>query len=72
VRHERSGEAVQAWVVPTPGAELDDDAFRDELLAAAARSLARFKLPERIHLVDQLPHTVTGKIMKWQLERGKE
>jgi long-chain acyl-CoA synthetase len=68
VRHERSGEAVQAWVVPTPGAELD----RDELLAVAARSLARFKLPERIHLVDELPHTVTGKIMKWQLERAKE
>ena len=67
VRHERSGEAVQAWVVPSPGIELD----RDELLAAAARSLARFKLPERIHLVDQLPHTVTGKIMKWQLDRAK-
>ena len=66
VRHERSGEAVQAWVVPTPGAELDPE----ELLAAAARSLARFKLPERIHLVDALPHTVTGKIMKWQLERS--
>jgi len=67
VRHERSGEAVQAWVVPSPGAELD----RDELLAAAAASLARFKLPERIHVVDQLPHTVTGKIMKWQLDRAR-
>ncbi len=72
VRHERSGEAVQAWVVPTPGTDLDPDEFRDELLAAAARSLARFKLPERIHLVDQLPRTVTGKIMKWQLDRAKE
>ena len=72
VRHERSGEAVQAWVVPTPGTDVDPDQLRADLLAAAARSLARFKLPERIHVVEQLPHTVTGKIMKWQLERGKD
>jgi long-chain acyl-CoA synthetase len=65
VRHERTGEAVQAWVVPRPGSDLD----ADELLAVAARSLARFKLPERIHVVETLPRTVTGKIMKWQLDR---
>jgi long-chain acyl-CoA synthetase len=72
VRHERSGEAVHAWVVPTPGEGRDPQAFREQLRSAAARSLARFKRPERIHLVDQLPHTVTGKIMKWQLDRAKE
>jgi long-chain acyl-CoA synthetase len=66
VRSERTGEAVEAWVVPAGGAELDPDALR----AVAARSLARFKLPERIHVVDALPHTVTGKIMKWQLGSG--
>ncbi|HEV7192778.1 MAG TPA: AMP-binding protein [Jatrophihabitantaceae bacterium] len=62
---EVTGEAVVAYVVPTPGARLDADL----LLAAAARSLARFKLPARISVVDALPHTVTGKIMKWQLAR---
>ncbi|HVU90642.1 MAG TPA: AMP-binding protein [Jatrophihabitans sp.] len=65
VRHQRTGEAVQAWVVPAAGARLDPD----ELRAAAGRSLARFKLPERIHIVEALPRTVTGKIMKWQLDR---
>jgi long-chain acyl-CoA synthetase len=65
VRHERRGEAVQAWVVPTPGTTLD----AEQLLTAAARSLARFKLPERVHVVAALPRTVTGKIMKWQLDR---
>ena len=59
VRHQRTGEAVQAWVVPAAGTHLD----AGDLLAAAARSLARFKLPERIHIVDALPRTVTGKIM---------
>ncbi len=66
VRHERTGEAVRAYVVPTAGTELEPE----QLLAAAARKLARFKLPSVIEVVTALPHTVTGKIMKWQLERG--
>jgi long-chain acyl-CoA synthetase len=59
-----AGEAVHAYVVASPGAQLDPE----QLLAAASRSLARFKLPSRIEVVPQLPHTVTGKIMKWQLD----
>ena len=60
---EITGEAVVAYVVPAPGRDLD----AEELLAPRPRSLARFKLPSRICVVDALPHTVTGKIMKWQL-----
>jgi long-chain acyl-CoA synthetase len=59
----RTGETVHAYVVPSPGVALDPAA----LLAAAARSLARFKLPTAVDVVPTLPHTVTGKIMKWQL-----
>jgi long-chain acyl-CoA synthetase len=62
-----TGEAVHAYVVPAPGARLDPDALR----SAAARSLARFKLPAVIDVVTELPHTVTGKVMKWQLGRGE-
>jgi long-chain acyl-CoA synthetase len=58
-----TGEAVRAYVVPTAGTTLD----AGELLAAASRSLARFKLPRDLKIVDVLPRTVTGKIMKWQL-----
>ena len=66
VEDEATGESVRAFVVPAVGAVLNPD----ELLAAAARSLARFKLPSAIEVVAELPHTVTGKIMKWQLARG--
>jgi long-chain acyl-CoA synthetase len=59
-----TGEAVVAYVVPAPGAHLDPD----ELTVAAAGKLARFKLPRTIEVVAALPHTVTGKIMKWQLQ----
>ncbi|HEY0168433.1 MAG TPA: AMP-binding protein [Jatrophihabitans sp.] len=56
-------EAIVAYVVPEPGAVLDPD----ELLEQAARSLARFKLPKQIIEVAELPHTATGKVMKWRL-----
>lgn len=58
-----TGEAVHAYVVPTARARLQPG----ELLEAAGKSLARFKLPTAIDVVASLPHTVTGKIMKWQL-----
>lgn len=56
-------EQLVAYLVPEPGAVLDTDV----LLAEAGRSLARFKLPRRLIEVNALPHTVTGKVMKWQL-----
>jgi long-chain acyl-CoA synthetase len=63
VADQDHGESVHAYVVPAPGASVHPE----ELLAAASRSLARFKLPSVIEVVSELPHTVTGKIMKWQL-----
>ncbi len=61
-----TGEAVVAYVVPAPGASIDPS----ELVAAASGSLARFKLPRSVSVVPTLPHTVTGKVMKWRL-RGQ-
>jgi long-chain acyl-CoA synthetase len=58
-----TGEAVVAYVVPSAGATLDPD----QLVADASGSLAKFKLPRSVSVVDALPHTVTGKVMKWQL-----
>jgi long-chain acyl-CoA synthetase len=66
VPDERTGEAVVAYVVAAPDAQLDEA----RVLAEAARSLARFKLPRSVELVDALPHTVTGKVMKWRLREG--
>ena len=60
---DATGESLVAYVVPAPGAEIDPEA----VLAGAARSLARFKLPRRIEIVESLPHTITGKVKKWQL-----
>ncbi|HEX2902984.1 MAG TPA: AMP-binding protein [Jatrophihabitans sp.] len=66
-RPDAAGEDVLvAYVVPEPGHQLDPEA----LVAEAAGSLARFKLPRRVIEVDALPHTATGKVMKWRLTDG--
>ncbi len=62
-----TGQAVRAYVVPVAGARLDAERLRE----LAAGSLARFKLPRVIEIVSSLPHTVTGKIMKWQLDDAR-
>lgn len=64
VRDQRTGEAVHAYVVPVDGVALDPA----DLTAHAASALARFKVPTAIHVVEALPHTVTGKVKKWQLD----
>jgi long-chain acyl-CoA synthetase len=67
VPDEKTGEAVRAYLVPAADVVLDPGALR----TAAARSLAHFKLPRDVEIVSELPRTVTGKIMKWQLQAAK-
>ncbi len=70
---ERWGEAVVAVVAPKPGESVSLDELRD----FGSSSLARFKLPTRLHLVDALPRNPAGKVLKFELrdelgEQGKE
>lgn len=63
-----TGEAVVAYVLaPGVGAVSLVDAVR----AHCEQRLARFKVPTRIEVVDELPKTVTGKVQKGRL-RGME
>jgi long-chain acyl-CoA synthetase len=59
----RTGEAVVAFVVPEPGAHPDPEA----LLALCSRSLARYKCPTRVELVDALPRSFAGKVLRREL-----
>lgn len=60
-----TGEAVVAYV--TPAREVDPAALEQEVRARCESRLARFKQPSQIHVVDQLPLTVTGKVQKGRL-----
>ena len=63
IPHPYTGESVKALVVKRPGSSLT----ADDVIAHAATSLARFKCPSVVELVDTLPHTATGKVAKGRL-----
>jgi 2,3-dihydroxybenzoate-AMP ligase len=61
------GEKACAFVVPHPGQSLGFD----ELIAhLRAQQIASFKLPERLEIVDALPVSPVGKILKRQLREA--
>ncbi len=63
IPHPYTGEAVKALVVRTPGSRLT----ADDVIAHAARSLARFKCPTAVEFVAELPYGATGKVRKGRL-----
>ncbi len=63
IPHPYTGESVKALVVPRDGARLR----ADDVIAHCARSLARFKCPTAVEVVDDLPHSATGKVSKGRL-----
>ena len=58
-------EEVVAFVQITPGAVVTSD----QLTGHAMRHLAPYKQPSYIFLVDSMPVTATGKVIKFELER---
>ena len=65
VDDEITGEAVVAYVQPTAAGA--SDALVDVVRAHCEQRLARFKQPSVIHVVDELPYTITGKVQKGRL-----
>ncbi|TXK19967.1 long-chain-fatty-acid--CoA ligase [Homoserinibacter sp. GY 40078] len=56
----RDGEHVVAAVVLAPGAQIDTEALR----AWAKRQLAAYKVPRRVHVVEELPKSMIGKVLR--------
>ncbi len=50
-------------MVPLAGNELDPE----QLIASLRASLARFKLPRKVFVLDELPRNAMGKVQKNQL-----
>jgi long-chain acyl-CoA synthetase len=66
VPDEVLGEDVAAIVVARPGVELDPD----ELRAWVKERVAAYKYPRRVTVVDELPRSPTGKILKREIDVG--
>ncbi len=60
---EYRGETVKAFVSLRPG----EDVSEQELIAFCKERMAAYKYPRFVELVDELPKTVTGKILRREL-----
>jgi len=63
---ERLGNRGCAFVVLAPGMHLN---LQDIQRFLEQKGLAKYKWPERLEIVDSLPMTPTGKIMRYALRR---
>jgi fatty-acyl-CoA synthase len=63
VPDEKYGEELMAWVRLRDGAALDAEGLRE----FCAGKLAHYKIPRYVHVVEEFPMTVTGKIRKVQM-----
>jgi HIP---CoA ligase len=63
VPDERLGEVGRAFVVPRPGATVE----AVEVIEWARASMANYKVPRSVEIIDELPVNATGKVMKDEL-----
>ena len=63
VQHPHSGEAVKAYVVAADDASVEED----ELIVFCEQRLARYKCPQKVWFVDELPSGLGGKVRKHEL-----
>jgi fatty-acyl-CoA synthase len=64
------GEELMAWVRLRPGAA---ELTAEELRSFCSGQLAHYKIPRYVHVVDEFPMTVTGKVRKVEMrERAAE
>ncbi len=63
---ERDGEHVVAAVVQKPGATVDEAALR----AFARETLTPYKVPKRVFVVDELPKSLIGKVLRKKVKEA--
>jgi fatty-acyl-CoA synthase len=59
------GEAITAVVVPVPGETIEEE----EVIAWSKENMARYKVPKRVVIVDELPRNPSGKVLKRDLRK---
>jgi fatty-acyl-CoA synthase len=60
------GEEIMAWIKVREGSTLDADAVR----AFCQGKIAHYKNPRYVHLADEFPMTVTGKVQKFKMREA--
>ncbi|MGV0052718.1 acyl-CoA ligase FadD12 [Mycobacterium colombiense] len=68
VDDEQYGQRLAAFVVLEPGAALDAGAAPEALKQHVRENLANYKIPREITVLDELPRSSTGKILRAELQ----
>ncbi|WP_081289886.1 acyl-CoA ligase FadD12 [Mycobacterium colombiense] len=68
VDDEQYGQRLTAFVVLEPGAALDAGAAPEALKQHVRENLANYKTPREITVLDELPRSSTGKILRAELQ----
>ncbi len=63
VDDKKFGQALHAYVVRTDGGGVDANAVK----AHVRDHLANYKIPRRVHFIEELPRSATGKILRREL-----
>ena len=64
VPHPYTGEAVKAYVVAADGVSVEED----DIIAFCGGRLARYKCPNKIWFVDDIPQGLGGKVLRYALK----
>ena len=65
---EKGATIAAAYVGLRPGNK-GSESLGDQIKEHAAKTLPRFKRPQRIHFMDALPRTATGKVQRFKLRQ---
>ncbi len=66
VPHPHSGEAVKAYVVVEAGASVEED----DIIHHCEANLARYKCPQKVMFVAEIPQGTSGKVLRKELRAG--
>ena len=61
----RLGEVGRAYVIPRPGATVE----QDEVIAWCRERMANYKVPRSVVVVESLPRNASGKVLKFELRQ---
>ena len=68
VPDDRYGEELMAWVRLAEGASLSEEELRE----FCADKIAHQKVPRYLHVAEEFPMTVTGKVQKYKMREQAE
>jgi len=65
VAHDKYGEIPKAFIVPKPGVKINEN----ELKEYVAERVAKFKHLGYVQVLESIPKTASGKILRKELEK---